>query len=284
MKVLNSKLILIAFQILVLNFNSSNLMSAKNRDKVQAKIIRSVYLADKDSSIQLGLLIQLPKDWHIYWKNPGDTGIPTTIEWKVPKDFKLLNKHWSIPKAFEFDGLVSYGYEDQVLFFAELQIPNNTSESEINLSVKIESLICKAVCIPFDTLINYQLDLRKSIMPDEYIADLFTKTTNELPVPVESNFITASNNSDRVYLRIDDSSNITFDKSNIFYLPYENGLFANTIKQLVEKGESFSELVIEADQFRTTEPEELYGLLIFSSDQSGNNKSKAYEIKIAITK
>lgn len=284
MKVLNSKLLLIAFQILVLNFISINLMSAKNRDKVQAKIIRSVYLADKDSSIQLGLLIQLAKDWHIYWKNPGDTGIPTTIEWKVPKDFKLLNKHWSIPKAFEFDGLVSYGYEDQVLFIAELQIPNNTSESEINLSVKIESLICKDVCIPFDTLINYQLDLRKSFMPDEYIADLFTKTINELPVPVESNFITARNYSDKVYLRIDDSSNITFDKSNIFFLPYENGLFANTIKQLVEKGESFSELVIEADQFRTTEPEELYGLLIFSSDQSGNYKSKAYEIKIPITK
>ena len=259
-------------------------MSAKNRDKVQAKIIRTAYLADKDSSIQLGLLIQLAKDWHIYWKNPGDTGIPTTIEWKVPKDFKLLNKHWSIPKAFEFDGLVSYGYEDQVLFFAELQIPNNTSESEINLSVKIESLICKDVCIPFDTLINYQLDLRKSFMPDEYIADLFTKTTNELPVPVESNFITARNNSDKVYLRIDDSSNITFDKSNIFFLPYENGLFTNTMKQLIQIGKGFSELILEADQFRTKEPEEVYGLLIYDFTENNIKHTKAYEIKIPITK
>ena len=75
-----------------------------------------------------------------------------------------FNSHksiWPIPKAFEFDGLVSYGYEDQVLFIAELKIPKNLSESEINLSVKIKSLICKDVCIPFDTLISYQLDLSK---------------------------------------------------------------------------------------------------------------------------
>ena len=101
-------------------------------------------------------------------------------------------------------------------------------------------------------------------MPDYNIADLFTKTINELPIPVDSNLLTARINSDKVYIRIDSSSNNNIKNGNIFFLSYENGLFANTMKQLIQKGEGFSELIIEADQFRTKKPEEVYGLLIYN--------------------
>ena len=283
MRATKSNSLIILLLTLHLFLNLAGQIRAQNKSSAKARIIQNSYSVNEDSVIQLGLLIELEKDWHIYWKNSGDSGIPTSIEWNVPQNFQLTQKQWSIPRAFEFDGLVSYGYDNQVLFIAEVKIPANTHKDVVNLSVKIESLICKDICIPFDTLISFQLDLRKSFVPDDDIIGLFTKTINELPVPLNSNLLTARINSDKVYLRIDNLSNINFDDGNVFFLSYENGLFANTMKQLVQKGEGYSELVIEADQFRTKEPEELYGLLIHSSDQSGNNKSKAYEIKIPIT-
>jgi hypothetical protein len=83
---------------------------------------------------------------------------------------------------------------------------------------------------------------------------------------------------------MDNSSNISFENGNIFFLSYENGLFANIMKQLIQKGVGFSELLIEADQFRTKEPEEVYGLLIYKIIENNLIHTKAYEVKIPITK
>src|SRR6187200_477241 len=34
--------------------------------------------------LSLGLLIRHAPHWHTYWKNPGDSGLPTTLEWTLP--------------------------------------------------------------------------------------------------------------------------------------------------------------------------------------------------------
>ena len=34
-----------------------------------------------------GIAIQLQDGWKTYWRNPGDSGLPTEIAWKLPPGF-----------------------------------------------------------------------------------------------------------------------------------------------------------------------------------------------------
>jgi thiol:disulfide interchange protein DsbD len=284
MKISGTKFLSAAFQVCLLNFLFTYPLSAQSTSNAHAKIVRNNFMAAKDSSIQLGLLIHLAEGWHIYWKNSGDSGIPTSIEWAVQQNIELFQKQWPIPKAFEFDGLVSYGYEDEVLFIVELKIPPTTSETDINFSVKLESLICKDVCIPFDTLITYQINLSENYTAVTDIADLFSKTVKSTPIKIDHAGLKAKIKSEKVYLQIDKSLHGYLQDESIYFLSFENGLFLNSLKQQTNITDGFVELIIEQDQFRTKEPEELYGLLIPNFFGNHVKSPKAYEIKIPIKK
>jgi thiol:disulfide interchange protein DsbD len=282
MKFPSIKFLSAIFQICLLNFLFTNPLPAQSTSNAHAEIVRNNFMAGKDSSIQLGLLIHLEEGWHIYWKNSGDSGIPTTADWTVQQNIELIQRQWPIPKAFEFDGLVSYGYENKVLFIVELKIPPPTSETDINFSVKLESLICKDVCIPFDTLITYQIDLSENYTAVPDIADLFSKTVKYTPIKIDHAGLKAKINSEKVYLQIDKSLHGYLQDESIYFLSYENGLFLNSLKQQTNITNGSVELIIEQDQFRTKEPEELYGLLIPNFAGNHIKSPKAYEIKIPI--
>jgi DsbC/DsbD-like thiol-disulfide interchange protein len=257
----------------------------QSNENAEAKIVLNNYTANKDTSIQLGLLIQLAKDWHIYWKNYGDIGIPTLIEWNIPREFQSTQIQWPIPQIFEYDGLVSFGYEDQVLFIISIDIPKDKLSDSIKVSVKLESLICKYACIPFDINIKYTIDLRKDHSATKTITGLFAHTKNNLPAEIVNyDGFSARISSDQVNLRIAKSSEYYADGSDMFFIPYENGLFKNALNQKLLQGENYREMVIESDPFRTKVPKRLYGLVIFNLSDGVTVSRKAYEINLPISK
>ena len=66
--------------------------------------------------VRVGVLFEMDPGWHIYWRNPGESGLPTEIHWSSPgAAFSELS--WPTPRVFdEAEGLfTTYGYVDQVL-------------------------------------------------------------------------------------------------------------------------------------------------------------------------
>ena len=57
----------------------------------------------------------MAEGWHTYWSNPGDSGLPTTITWKLPDGVGVGAIQWPAPRALPTGPLVNYGYEGQVL-------------------------------------------------------------------------------------------------------------------------------------------------------------------------
>jgi thiol:disulfide interchange protein DsbD len=258
-------------------------MHSQSKGVAKARILSNGYSADKDSSIQIGVLIELANGWHIYWKNPGDSGIPTSVECNIPSDIQATQLQWPIPKAFEFEGLVSYGYEDQVLFITDIFLPKNDKTQIINITAIIKSLLCRDICIPFDTLINFTINLQEDYSADGTTKKLFEQTKKSLPTKADSKGLSAKIKSEQIYLRIDKSSDYYLHNSLMNFIPYENGLFKNTLSQNLVRENNYIELVLEADPFRTKVPKELYGLLISNSNINGSISSEAFEIKIPIS-
>lgn len=96
----------------------------------------------------LGLRLQHAPHWHTYWKNPGDSGLPTTLEWQLPAGARAGEIDWPAPQRLPFGPLVNYGYEGTVVLPVSFSVPAGASGDRIDVKLRADWLVCKTECIP----------------------------------------------------------------------------------------------------------------------------------------
>ena len=96
----------------------------------------------------LGLRIVHARDWHTYWKNPGDSGLPTTLEWALPAGFKAGEIVWPAPKKLPVGPLMNFGYEGELLLPVPVSVPAGYTADVLPVRLSAQWLVCKDVCIP----------------------------------------------------------------------------------------------------------------------------------------
>ncbi|MDZ7625295.1 MAG: protein-disulfide reductase DsbD family protein [Ignavibacteriaceae bacterium] len=253
-------------------------LNAQQTSAANAKILVDSFSLGKSRVIPIGILIDLEKDWHIYWRNPGDSGMPTSIDFELPDGVSISEIKWPVPKVFEYEGLASYGYDGQILLIAELNVPENFVSNSITVTAKIKSLICRDVCIPFNATVSKEIVFQNNFKAEEQVSNLFSRTRKSLP-EVNSDFeLSVIPGDDLITIIIQTSNDKMPEPASIYFLPYENGLFKNTVDQKFSTKENQIELRVEYDQFKTEELRELLGVLVFQFDDTAQSQ-KVYEIK-----
>jgi len=105
--------------------------------------------------IWAGVTFTLPDHWHIYWQNPGDSGIPTSFAWTLPNGLTAGAIEWPTPDAIEVGGLVNYGYSNQVTLPVKLMPTHDRVSGDVE--VKATWLVCRDVCIPESAVLKAPL-------------------------------------------------------------------------------------------------------------------------------
>ena len=118
-----------------------------------------------DKPLWVGLQIAHQPEWHTYWKNAGDSGLPTRLEWKLPAGITAGDIAWPAPQKINIGSLSNYGYEGTVLLPVPLTVsktyaPGPASSLEIQLAASW--LVCKQECVPQDGNFVLQIPLRGS--------------------------------------------------------------------------------------------------------------------------
>jgi thiol:disulfide interchange protein/DsbC/DsbD-like thiol-disulfide interchange protein len=102
--------------------------------------------------VWVGLQLQHQPHWHTYWKNSGDSGLPTQLEWTLPPGVLAGDIAWPLPKKLPLGKLINYGYEGTVLLPVPLTITPDFKPSLLapDLTVKLKAswLVCRQECIP----------------------------------------------------------------------------------------------------------------------------------------
>ncbi len=108
--------------------------------------------ADAGKTVWLGLQLTHQKDWHTYWKNSGDSGLPTTLQWTLPSGVTAGEIDWPLPKKIPIGNLANYGFSDTVLLPVPLTITPDfkagSASNEIEIKLKANWLVCRQECIP----------------------------------------------------------------------------------------------------------------------------------------
>ena len=98
--------------------------------------------------VWLGLQLAHQPEWHTYWKNSGDSGLPTLLEWQLPAGVTAGEIAWPTPKKIPIGTLANYGYENTVLLPVPLTVAPGFEAAQLEVKLKAVWLVCRKECIP----------------------------------------------------------------------------------------------------------------------------------------
>lgn len=114
-------------------------------------------------SFTLAVHVELEPDWHLYWKNPGASGLPLELDWKLPEGLSADEIEWPTPTRIPLAGLMSYGYKEAVTYLIPFQADASLQPGQ-TLRIRAEAfwLICKEICLPGDATLAIELAVGES--------------------------------------------------------------------------------------------------------------------------
>jgi thiol:disulfide interchange protein/DsbC/DsbD-like thiol-disulfide interchange protein len=121
---------------------------------VQTEQVRAELLAHAPEgaapgkTVWVGLQLQHTPDWHTYWKNSGDSGLPTELQWTLPPGVSAGEIAWPTPRKFPLGTLANYGYNGTVLLPVPLTVAPGHASREIEVKLYAAWLACRKECIP----------------------------------------------------------------------------------------------------------------------------------------
>jgi len=152
---------LIVTLILIFNFNAFadtsdwKVSSAGENKVLQMRLTSSTEGTEGLQEIPISLEVITNPGWKIYWRYPGDSGLPTEINFNNSSNVKGFQIFWPAPFRFSTFGIDTFGYEGQIIFPINV-IPEIVNEM-INLNTQISLLACNEICIPFQEEISLQI-------------------------------------------------------------------------------------------------------------------------------
>jgi thiol:disulfide interchange protein len=119
-------------------------------------------------TIHVALRQAIDDGWHTYWRNPGDSGEATTLDWTLPAGWRTGAIVWPAPQTLPTGPLMDYGYTGEVLLPVALTAPADARPGSL-ASVKAHAsfLVCKDVCVPEDADVTLALPVVAGAAPTD---------------------------------------------------------------------------------------------------------------------
>ncbi len=114
----------------------------------------------------VGLSITHQPEWHTYWKNPGDSGLPTELAWTLPPGLDAGEIAWPLPRKIPIGNLANYGYEGTLLLPVPVTVASTFAPGPLarDVTIKLHAtwLVCRKECIPEEGNFTLQLPIQST--------------------------------------------------------------------------------------------------------------------------
>jgi hypothetical protein len=154
---------------LALWFGSSEAHAQETLQSAQNLIVKTKFVSKTKAIVSgkpadIGVLLTPREGWHIYYKDPGEAGLATAIEWVLSDGFTAGDIRWPAPTALDEDGIKVNAYKGEVLLPVTIQTPADLKlGSTSRIGAKVSWLVCKDICIPESTILDIFLPVADKV-------------------------------------------------------------------------------------------------------------------------
>jgi thiol:disulfide interchange protein/DsbC/DsbD-like thiol-disulfide interchange protein len=253
-------------------------------ENAEVELISEQKTVQPGETFWVGVRMDLREGWHVYWRNPGDSGMPLLLEWMNPEGFEIGEIQWPYPEWIDVSGLTSYGYHGEKLFMMEATAPEHLADGEVfTLMTQADWLICEKVCIPEFADIELTLTATASdVAYDERWQDIFAETRQQLPVKLDYWNASASFSGRTATLQLSTDAFELPDYQEVIYFAKEEGEIENGADQPYEIEGNTLTMQLEKSTYKSGDIERLWGLLYNPDgwDQEGRIKAMVVDVTI----
>ena len=235
---------------------------------VEAELVAAQTALVPGAASTVAVRLKMDRGWHTYWRNPGDSGLPTTIAWTLPAGLTAGPIEWPAPRALPVGPLVNYGYEDEVFLLTEIAVAPSFAGSSANLEARADWLVCKEICIPEGADLALMLPVAPSATSDPRWGATIASVRAALPRPLENWTVSAAGRGAQVVLSLQARAG-SDDPGQIHFFPYAEGkIEASGRQSLAQDGQALALTLPVASQ-RVGEFKRIEGVLTSSRGFGG---------------
>jgi len=251
---------------------------------VQAELVSEVTSIIPGETFWVALRLSMDPGWHTYWKNPGDFGLATKIDWSLPPGFSAGPIVWPQPESLKAFNFTVYAYEDEVLLLTEIEAPYDAVLGDsYEIAGQADWLACEVDCIPGRADVVLKLPVSNEVpeMNPEW-AEAFAETRTQLPVPGLDWRISAMGFRRDLKVQIISREGMEHDFSYLEFLPEDTEIVDHSAKQIMKKTDTGYELIIPRSAIRQGYLETIEGILLSDQGWEGKGTNRAMAIDVPV--
>ena len=125
--------------------------AASDQPHTRVELIAASKAPAPGQMLDIGIELSPRAGWHTYWKNPGDAGAPTRVEWTLaaatPAPAELT---YPVPGTLVVSGLMNHVYEKPNVLVTRIAVPAGlVPGTAYPVTVKVDWLVCShEQCVP----------------------------------------------------------------------------------------------------------------------------------------
>ncbi len=264
--------------LLVLLASPAFAQSVVQTDHVRSELVAEVATVKPGEPFWVGLRQTIRPKWHTYWKNPGESGLPTEIAWKLPEGARADPIVWPAPSRFDIGGITNYGFKDESVLLVRITPPANLS-GPLTLAAEANWLVCEDVCIPEEGRFELVLPSGAAATPaSPETRTLFEQARRALPTqsPWPARYGVSKAGDPTLLV---EAKGLKADAiSDIYFFPAEWGPVATMAKQNATVTAEGIRIPLKKGDAKTAIPAELAGTLVLTEKTADGSVKQAFDL------
>ncbi|MBX9576376.1 MAG: thioredoxin family protein [Caulobacteraceae bacterium] len=205
-------------------------------ERIEAELVSMSAWATPGSTLMLAVRQDIQPGWHTYWRNPGDSGGATTLDWRLPTGFTAGDIVWPLPERQRLGELMNYGYSGVVYLPVPVQVPADAAPgSRQTFTVTALFLVCSAeMCVPDELELSLALPVAPGAAADTGHAGPIRQVleTSPRPAPIAARITLGDDGRPLLTAAGTELEGVT----RAYFFPFEGGLLDHAAAQAGTRG------------------------------------------------
>lgn len=149
---------------------------------IVADIVPRDHIVAPGDTLEIAIVQEIADGWHTYWVNPGDSGEPMRLDWRLPAGASPHEIRWPTPQRVAYPPLMNYGYTGTAIALTAVDVPADWPAGRpFPVDLAIDWLVCEQVCIPESGRAAFEVATGPETRLDSTQAFTFVRAGQGLP-------------------------------------------------------------------------------------------------------
>jgi len=254
----------------------------------EATLVTDVASVQPGTPFTAALRLTMDEGWHTYWRNPGDSGKPPTLNWQLPDGWTAGPLQWPVPHRISVGGLTSYGYSDVVYHPVRITPPDTLQPgTTVALRGEAQWLVCADICLPAKAELEHSVRVTEGAPEPSDAADAIADAQDRMPEPVDGWTVRAARSEGSYTLALTSKTDRRPDLSGAYFYPAEKSVLDHAAPQTVSRQGDTYLIALQQSGYAQEPADSLRGVLVAPEgthwDAAGEQRAVRVDVPVDST-